>query len=195
MTFSTSHQQQQSPALTGDLQRQAQAAGGSKRSGHQSLGRPFPGSCAQASAAGAFHPRSLLVVMEELSDAVRLLTSALVGEVPGGLEPLGLPDPMEDEGLTGFDAPLSCPLPLQHEPLAQGPSPSLAGALTPEQEAQILAEATELWDTPWEELSVVELRALLRDLPIDRSALPAPIEYLRRSELLDALLTLPAIAW
>jgi hypothetical protein len=195
MTFSTSHQQQQAPALGGDLQRQAQAAGGSKRSGHQSLGRPFPGSCAQASAAGAFHPRSLLAVMEELTDAVRLLTSALVGEAPGGPEPLGLPDPLEDEGLTRFDAPLSCPLPLQQESLAQAPSPSLAGALTPEQEAQIVAEATELWDTPWETLSVVELRALLRDLPIDRSALPAPIEYLRRHELLDALLTLPAIAW
>ncbi|MEB3301671.1 MAG: hypothetical protein VKN56_06840 [Cyanobacteriota bacterium] len=58
-----------------------------------------------------------------------------------------------------------------------------------------MAEATEHWDTPWETLSVVELRALLRDLPIDRTALPAPIEYLRRHELLDALLTLPAITW
>jgi hypothetical protein len=195
MTFSTSHQQQQAPALGGDLQRQAQAASDSKRSGHQSLGRPFPGSCHQVSAAGAFHQRSLLSVMEELSDAVRLLTSALVGEAPGGPEPLGPPDPLEDEGLMGFDGPLNCPLPLQQEPLAQAPSSSLAGALTPEQEAQIVAEATEHWDTPWETLSVVELRALLRDLPIDRTALPAPIEYLRRSELLDALLTLPAIAW
>lgn len=44
-------------------------------------------------------------------------------------------------------------------------------------------------------LSVVELRSLLRDLPIDRSALPAPIEFLRRHELVEALLQLPAVCW
>jgi hypothetical protein len=36
-------------------------------------------------------------------------------------------------------------------------------------------------------MSVVELRALLRCYPIDRTALPAPIELLRRDELLAAL--------
>ncbi len=50
-------------------------------------------------------------------------------------------------------------------------------------------------DAPWLDLSVVELRALLRDLPIDRNALPAPIEYLRRHELLEALQRLPATCW
>ena len=39
----------------------------------------------------------------------------------------------------------------------------------------------------WEELSVVELRALLRSYPIDRASLPAPIELLRRDELIEAL--------
>jgi hypothetical protein len=39
----------------------------------------------------------------------------------------------------------------------------------------------------WDELSVVELRSLLRSYPIDRSSLPAPIELLRRSELIEAL--------
>ena len=39
----------------------------------------------------------------------------------------------------------------------------------------------------WDELSVVELRALLRSYPIDRTSLPAPIELLRRSELTEAL--------
>ena len=39
----------------------------------------------------------------------------------------------------------------------------------------------------WDELSVVELRALLRSYPIDRSSLPAPIELLRRRELIEAL--------
>jgi hypothetical protein len=43
------------------------------------------------------------------------------------------------------------------------------------------------WDTPWDELSVVELRSLLRCYPIDRTTLPAPIERLRRHELLTAL--------
>jgi hypothetical protein len=184
-TSTTLHQQKQAPALGGDLQRQAPS--GSQRARLLSLGRPFPGAC---------HQRSLLSAIDELTDAVRLLTSALVGEAPGGQAPIGLPDPLaEGEGLATPDGFLGCTLPLQQEPSAQAPSTSLAAALTPEQEAQIVAEATELWDTPWETLSVVELRALLRDLPIDRSALPAPIEYLRRHELLDALLTLPAITW
>jgi len=39
----------------------------------------------------------------------------------------------------------------------------------------------------WDELSVVELRSLLRSYPIDRTSLPAPIELLRRGELIEAL--------
>ncbi|MCP9793462.1 hypothetical protein [Vulcanococcus limneticus] len=46
----------------------------------------------------------------------------------------------------------------------------------------------------WEELSVVELRALLRSYPIDRSSLPAPIELLRRGELVEALSQLQAMS-
>ena len=42
-------------------------------------------------------------------------------------------------------------------------------------------------DTPWDGLSVVELRALLRDYPIHSTSLPAPIENLRRAELIEAL--------
>ncbi len=42
-------------------------------------------------------------------------------------------------------------------------------------------------EAPWNALSVVELRALLRDYPIDRTSLPAPIENLRRAELVEAL--------
>ena len=40
-----------------------------------------------------------------------------------------------------------------------------------------------------------ELRALLRDLPIDRSTLPAPIELLRRNELIEALNQLQSLEW
>ncbi len=39
----------------------------------------------------------------------------------------------------------------------------------------------------WDELSVHELRSLLRSYPIDRHSLPAPIELMRREELLEAL--------
>ena len=46
-------------------------------------------------------------------------------------------------------------------------------------EAEAIEAATEHWDAPWHDLSVRELRALVRDLPIDRSSLPAPIELLR----------------
>lgn len=42
-------------------------------------------------------------------------------------------------------------------------------------------------DRLWDELSVLELRSLLRSVPIDRSSLPAPIELLRRRELVQAL--------
>jgi hypothetical protein len=42
-------------------------------------------------------------------------------------------------------------------------------------------------DTPWDRLSVVELRALLRDYPIDRTSLPAPIENPRRAKLVKTL--------
>jgi hypothetical protein len=38
-----------------------------------------------------------------------------------------------------------------------------------------------------DELSVGQLRSMLRNYPIDRRSLPAPIERLRRSELIEAL--------
>jgi hypothetical protein len=55
--------------------------------------------------------------------------------------------------------------------------------ITSEQDASLCCGDSRLWD----ELSVVELRALLRSYPIDRSSLPAPIELLRRGELIEAL--------
>jgi hypothetical protein len=109
-----------------------------------------------------------LSVLEELTTAVQTLTAALVGEVP--VAPI-----WSTEGAGALP---------QQEPLAPG-------GLTPEEEAQLIAELTDPWDAPWHDLSVVELRSLLRDLPIDRSGLPRPIEVMRRHELLDALNTLP----
>jgi hypothetical protein len=50
------------------------------------------------------------------------------------------------------------------------------------------SQAAGPWESgAWDELSVVELRSLLRCHPIDRRSLPAPIELLRRDELLTAL--------
>ena len=46
----------------------------------------------------------------------------------------------------------------------------------------------------WDELSVVELRSLLRSYPIDRTSLPAPIELLRRKELVQALNQIQALS-
>jgi hypothetical protein len=54
--------------------------------------------------------------------------------------------------------------------------------------------ADDLWTCPWDELSVVELRSLLRCYPIDRRRLPAPIELLRRSELIEALSELQEVS-
>ena len=50
-------------------------------------------------------------------------------------------------------------------------------------------------DTPWDRLSVPELRALLREYPIDRSSLPAPIENLRRAELVESLRQIGAMGF
>ncbi len=50
-------------------------------------------------------------------------------------------------------------------------------------------------ESPWDALSVVELRALLRDYPIDRTSLPAPIENLRRAELVEALRQVQALGF
>ena len=70
------------------------------------------------------------------------------------------------------------------------PTPAQAPAASRWQDAPFCADdtdPTDSWDWPWDQMSVVELRALLRCYPIDRTALPAPIELLRRDELLAAL--------
>jgi hypothetical protein len=70
------------------------------------------------------------------------------------------------------------------------PTPAQAPAARRWQDDPFCADdtdPTDSWDWPWDQMSVVELRALLRCYPIDRTALPAPIELLRRDELLAAL--------
>ena len=73
--------------------------------------------------------------------------------------------------------PVAAAEPWMEERPAQASQPTCAPNLSP------------LWD----ELSVVELRSLLRSYPIDRSSLPAPIELLRRSELIEALNQIQAL--
>jgi hypothetical protein len=48
-------------------------------------------------------------------------------------------------------------------------------------------------ETPWEELPVRALRAQLRGAPIGRRSLPAPIENMRRAELVEALRQVEAL--
>jgi hypothetical protein len=74
---------------------------------------------------------------------------------------------------------------------AQFPTKSAAAAAEPWMEEPTTAKSSPRCTTNltsfWDELSVVELRSLLRSYPIDRSSLPAPIELLRRNELIQAL--------
>jgi hypothetical protein len=72
----------------------------------------------------------------------------------------------------------------------------LAGALSgwapqylehaPEPEEPV-SDGLSPWERPLSDLSVQELRCLLRSYPLERSSLPAPIELMRRAELVEAL--------
>lgn len=113
------------------------------------------------------------------------LTAALAGEaVPADSEahsPPGIPTSHRQRGgVTAFHG--------------RGHGPQQGDGMA-RAEGVSVGSASELWNTPWQELSVRELRSLLRDLPIDRSSLPAPIENLRRDELLEALDQLQAMEW
>lgn len=128
--------------------------------------KPVVSTAATTAASGG----SLLQTISALLDQLAQLQSLL------GVEPCGaLPKPL---GRRCSSNPLRrcCPKP--------APAPRRW------QEVPFCAddqEATDSWDWPWDQMSVVELRALLRCYPIDRTALPAPIELLRRDELLAAL--------
>ena len=72
---------------------------------------------------------------------------------------------------------------------SQAPEPWMEERPTQATKPTCVSNLSSLWD----ELSVVELRSLLRSYPIDRSSLPAPIELLRRSELIEALNQIQAL--
>ena len=136
--------------------------------------RPWPHRTPLTEPAGE---RTLVAAIEELTSAMRQIAAALGATPP----------PAATRPAAPWPTPATGPMGVANGQPRRG--------LSPEQEARIVAEATELWDTPWHELSVRELRSLVRDLPIDRSSLPAPIELLRRDELLEALHQVQDLSW
>jgi hypothetical protein len=123
---------------------------------------------------------SLLQTISALLEQLAQLQSLL------GVEPCGaLPRPAgrRSPAATGRDCPCNPPRRCRPTP---APAPT-ADRWTEVPFCADDTDPTDSWDWPWDQMSVVELRALLRCYPIDRTALPAPIELLRRDELLAAL--------
>jgi hypothetical protein len=121
---------------------------------------------------------SLLQTISDLLERLAKLQSLL------GVEPCGAP-PRPAGRRSPATAGRGCPC---TPPRRCRPTPIPAASRW--QDAPFCAndtDPTDSWDWPWDQMSVVELRALLRCYPIDRTALPAPIELLRRDELLAAL--------
>ena len=131
---------------------------------------------ATASASGGSLLQTISALVEQLAQLQNLL----------GVEPCGaLPRP------AGRRSPATAGSGYSSSPSRRcRPTPAPAPAASRWQDAPFCADdtdPTDSWDWPWDQMSVVELRALLRCYPIDRTALPAPIELLRRDELLAAL--------
>ena len=123
---------------------------------------------------------SLLQTISDLLEQLAQLQNLL------GVEPCGAP-PRPAGRRSPATAGRGCPC----TPTRRcRPTPAQAPAASRWQDDPFCADdtdPTDSWDWPWDQMSVVELRALLRCYPIDRTALPAPIELLRRDELLAAL--------
>jgi hypothetical protein len=116
------------------------------------------------------------------------------GKQPNG----GAPEPPASgslvaaiDGLTKAVALLAERLGPSGPPSAPPPSPGPGGRGRHLRLVELAGEN----ESPWDQLSVVELRALLRDYPIDRTSLPAPIENLRRAELVEALRQIGALGY
>jgi hypothetical protein len=128
-------------------------------------------------------PLPLLEAIEGLSQALNVLQASL-GSSYGASQAFqsgGHPWPQRQSEPQAIAMPW-----LSDAQVDQGSH--LSQALDPEsREPQESDWESDPWTCPWDELSVVELRSLLRCYPIDRRRLPAPIENLRRSELIEAL--------
>jgi hypothetical protein len=134
----------------------------------------------KAAATTAARGGSLLQTISALLEQLAQLQSLL------GVEPCGAPPRP-----AGRRAPATTGRAYSSSPSCRcRPTPAPAPAASRWQDDPFCADdtdPTDSWDWPWDQMSVVELRALLRCYPIDRTALPAPIELLRRDELLAAL--------
>ena len=134
----------------------------------------------KAAATTAASGGSLLQTISALLEQLAQLQSLL------GVEPCGAPPRP-----AGRRSPATIGRGYSSSPFRRcRPTPAPAPAPRRWQDAPFCADdtdPTDSWDWPWDRMSVVELRALLRCYPIDRTALPAPIELLRRDELLAAL--------
>ena len=129
---------------------------------------------ATAAASGGSLLQTISALLEQLAQLQNLLGVESCGALP---RPAGRRSP----ATTGRGCPSSP---------SRRCRPTPAPAASRWQDAPFCADdadPTDSWDWPWDQMSVVELRALLRCYPIDRTALPAPIELLRRDELLAAL--------
>jgi hypothetical protein len=138
--------------------------------------KPVASTAATTAASGGSLLQTISALLEQLAQLQNLL----------GVEPCGaLPRP------AGRRAPATTGSGYFSSPSRRcRPTPAPAPAASRWQDAPFCADdtdPTDSWDWPWDQMSVVELRALLRCYPIDRTALPAPIELLRRDELLAAL--------
>ena len=91
-------------------------------------------------------------------------------------------------GLTQLVSQLSQQFPI-NQPTAAAAEPWMEERPTQATKPTCVPNLSPLWD----ELSVVELRSLLRSYPIDRTSLPAAIERLRRNELIEALNQIQAL--
>ena len=91
-------------------------------------------------------------------------------------------------GLTQLVSQLSQQFPI-NQPTATAAEPWMEERPAQSTQPTCVPNLSPLWD----ELSVVELRSLLRSYPIDRTSLPAAIERLRRNELIEALNQIQAL--
>ena len=138
--------------------------------------KPVASTAAATAASGGSLLQTISALLEQLAQLQNLL----------GVEPCGAPPRP-----AGRRAPATtgrgCP---SNPPRRCRPTPAPAPAARRWQDEPFYADDTDhtdSWDWPRDQMSVVELRALLRCYPIDRTALPAPIELLRRDELLAVL--------
>jgi hypothetical protein len=133
---------------------------------------------ATTAASGGSLLQTISALVEQLAQLQNLLGVEPCGAPP---RPAGRRCPPATTGRCGYSSSPS---------RSCRPTPAPAPAASRWQDAPFCADdadPTDSWDWPWDQMSVVELRALLRCYPIDRTALPAPIEVLRRDELLAAL--------